>query len=78
LRIYIDKEKRVDFILKTNLLTPLFGLEVFSNEQTEFISKYGHWLKALVNGNLRKITSAREKFVDVINGKLNPKPRFQS
>lgn len=45
---------------------------VFSREQYEAITLYGHWYEALTNGVLKAITPEQEHFVEVANMRAQP------
>ncbi|MAP55114.1 MAG: hypothetical protein CL605_09450 [Altibacter sp.] len=45
---------------------------IFSNEEISLLQKYGHWFRALENGELPPITEKQRLFVEVASGKKTP------
>lgn len=48
------------------------GTKIFSLEEIEYLEKYGHWSKALIDGELLPITEGQKDFIDKF--KNNKKP----
>lgn len=45
---------------------------IFSDEEIEIIEKYGHWFKAICNGDLEIITERQRRFVQAMKGEREP------
>lgn len=45
---------------------------IFSSEEIEILQRFGHWFKALCNGDLEIITERQRRFVAAIKGEREP------
>ncbi|PKP32190.1 MAG: hypothetical protein CVU00_11945 [Bacteroidetes bacterium HGW-Bacteroidetes-17] len=45
---------------------------IFSIEEIEILERYGHWFKAICNGDLEIFTERQRRFVQAIKGEREP------
>ena len=45
---------------------------IFSTEEIEILKRYGHWFKAICEGDLEIITERQRRFVQAMNGEREP------
>jgi|SRR5581483_3260169 len=49
----------------------------FTAEDRKLLTRYGHWLTALVAGHIRPFTTAQEHFLKVASGEAQPTNEFE-
>ncbi len=45
---------------------------IFSTEEIEIVQRYGHWFKAICDGDLEIITERQRRFVQAMKGEREP------
>jgi uncharacterized protein YifE (UPF0438 family) len=53
------------------------NVTIFSQEETELLSRYGFWLEALAQGDVQPLTPAQQRFVEVHKGEAEPESTFE-
>ncbi|MBW1612893.1 MAG: DUF413 domain-containing protein [Deltaproteobacteria bacterium] len=66
------RKEHIEYIEVRGQFTIDCSTKIFSMEEIEILKKWGHWFTGLVSGELKPISEAQERFIDVINGEKEP------
>ncbi len=67
-----SKERHLEYIRQKGSFSIDCSLAIFSSEEIEILEKWGHWFKALVDGELEPFTESQKRFIEVIGGSIDP------
>ena len=67
-----DKKQHIEYIERMGSFKIDCSREIFSMEEIEILNKWGHWFSALTSGELKPISEAQIRFIQVLNGKYEP------
>ncbi|WP_370477197.1 DUF413 domain-containing protein [Tamlana flava] len=72
-----SKSVHLDYIKAKGAFSVDCSFQIFSKEEIDVLQKYGHWFNGLVNGDLKPLTEAQKRFVEVVQEGLTPSNLFE-
>lgn len=67
-----SKQEHLNYIQRKGEFVIDCDLKTFSHEEIQILRRYGHWFRALTEGELQPITIMQQAFIDVAHEKRDP------
>jgi len=67
-----DRKIHTDYIQQKGPFVVDCNRAIFTEEELEILEKWGHWFRALTDGELTPVTRRQELFVEGARGKREP------